>query len=369
MKGLRSLGLSSCSALIGLVLLASTASADLLLTQAGGKLLANGQPLRMVGYSDLGILAERDFDYVAFFDHSLVPKHLNYIRVWLCYPYANDLTPFVGSRPTGFHLLQRNQTLMTRLVALVQAANARNIVVHLTLFDGCQFDSGARDPHHVRWVNNPYNDARNSEPYLTKPSQFDDVGTPCWNQVNVPLIQDVADRLGNFGNVIYEVLNEPNVHGGDNDNLAFQKAVVTVLRTRLNLYGGSKMISINLPGDAATKAWALSDSRVSLVAMHLGPTESPHSSWATLPKPVLVSNDGHNTQSKTLLSNPSQRPSMTNSLCAGTFQNGQPLGRFHFDFLDKGLNGSSWRTQNYNPRAALADAAIVSVLAHWTATH
>lgn len=351
----------------GLLLLAGAASAraDLTLSVSGDRLVSDGRPLRLVGYSDAGILAERAFDFRAFFDRSLVPNRINYIRVWATYAFANDLTPFAGSRSARYNLLRPNPAFYARLEDLVLEANARNIVVHFTFFDGCGFDSGARDPYRLRWANSPYNIVRNLQGFLTAPGQFDDLGTRCWNEVNLPLIRAVADRIGRYGNVIYEPLNEPNIHGGDNDNLDFQRAIVTELRRRLDLYGGSKVISVNLPSDRRTRDWAFADARIGMVSYHLGPTESPASSWARDRKAVLVSNDGHNTMSRSLLADGSRRAALTADLLRRTYDNGAPVGKMHFDFLDKDLNRPTWKSQDYNPRAANADAAILATLARW----
>ena len=39
-----------------------------------------------------------------------------------------------------------------------------------------------------------------------------------------------------------------------------------------------------------------------------------------------------------------------------------PAGHNHFEFLDKGLNGATWKTVNYDPRVSNVDDGIVGTL-------
>lgn len=78
-----------------------------LLTASESRLLMNGLPCRLIGYSDLGLLAERSFDYKGFF--KILEKHrVNLVRVWVCYQWAQDLMPF-EVEGGGYSLLRISQ--------------------------------------------------------------------------------------------------------------------------------------------------------------------------------------------------------------------------------------------------------------------
>ncbi len=333
-----------------------------MLSRSGSTLLVDGQPARLIAYGDYGFVAEQAFDYAQFLD-AMNAKGINFVRIWCNYHWCNDLTPFAGDRVNKYDLLTQNGTFYARLRNFVAYADTRGIVVQVCLFDGVALIDDAEG---LRWDNFPYNNVNNLQSYLTSPSQYDDVGTEWWNLVNVPLIDRVVEELGDYGNVMYEVCNEPDSHGVSD---AFNQAVVDRLYERLQLpqYTGSKVICVNA-GSTSLQSYALSSPKVDVIARHIN-DPSQANDYNNLTKPVIVSNDGDAscyTAAFGGLPEP-DRIARTVTILNNTFGSGAAFGHNHFEFLDKGINGSSWRTTDYNPRASNTNMGIVDTLVPYLA--
>jgi len=340
-----------------------------LLRAEGNRLFLNDSPCRLIGYSDLGILAERSFDYAAFF--TILENHdVNLVRPWVCYHWAQDLLPF-ERREKLYDLETRNETFYKRLIQLVDAAGQHGIIVQVCLFDGCQLDD---DKKGHRWSRSPYNNRNNMQDFLENSAHFDDVGNECWARAHEPLIDHIVEAIGNAPNVIFEIMNEPDIHGRDLDQLRFSQQVCRRLRDRLSLKFGSRLISVNVCS-GPMETWALQDPEVDLISFHLGGLNLPSEAWRDLPKPVIVSNDGHDTQRvfdevcwPEGLSRDA-RVAMTRTLLGRCFTQKAPLGHMHFDFLDKGINGPTWKTLDYNPDLKWIDEEILDVLSTFSVLH
>lgn len=359
-------------------------------TVEGNTLKINGQPARLISYSDIGALAESSFDYGNFFN-TLRGYKINSVRVWVNYHWANSLTPYAGSFGS-YDIGQQSNAFYTRLANFVREADRHGIVVQLCLFDANALETGADDRYNQRWVRSPLNKANNRNSYLTARSKYFTTDATCnssvdrdrciWSRVHSVLIDKVTEQTGNYGNVIYEIMNEPD---GSNTGASsasvrdFHQAVIQRLSSKLRNYSGSKVISIN--ADSSTlKRLAKDDPAVSMYSVHLSKNNRPASADLSAVKPVIISNDGHCTQtainyksghanrdtscSGAVSSGEAQvRANKTEDLLRRVFPSTSMTGRVHFDFLDKGINGSSWpTTQNYNPRAGNFDRLVLEKL-------
>lgn len=350
----------------------------------------NGQPARLVGYGDIGMLAERQFDFRKLFP-ILQANKINMVRVWANYHWANSLTPYQGSRATKYNIEKLNNAFYQRLVNFVAEADRYGIVVQLCLFDANALETGRDDSRNQRWVKSPLNRANNQNGYLAGRSAYFTTDSQCgtnkdrciWSKVHAVLIDQVTEKLSGYGNVIYEVMNEPDGSstGASTDAVVdFHRAVIRKLTDRLRNAAGSRVISINADS-AALRELAKNTPEVALYSIHLGGEQGPASADLSSSKPIIISNDGHCTQ--TIINYTSGNPNR-NSACTGAVTNGaadrraektdallkkifpdrkQRDGRVHFDFLDKGLNGISWpTTTDYNPRAGNLDRKVLDVL-------
>lgn len=338
-------------------------------TVDGGVVKTNNTPTNLIAYTVEGALAEAGFDYRTFFNTLLNyqggarAKGPNMVRVWAVHHWSNSLLPFQGTR-SSCNLQAPNADFYARLLAFVEAANNRGLIVQLTVLDA----DGVKDMP-LRWINSPYKDSNNSQPYIASPGEFRSTTSLLWMQVHEPMLRKIVQTIGHMPNVIYEVEND-----GEND-VAFQEAVVKVLRREMRGRTGSDVISVHAA--AGIQSWALGFNGfteggvryrgVDMISFHLATGQTPQASWNTLSKPVIVSNDGHKTQSR-LNGYPQDghqdwaRANDVRALMNQTFNTGAVRGHNHFDVLDKDLYGSSWRTSDYNAQAANADRVLLSVL-------
>jgi len=356
----------------------------------------NGQTARLVSYSDLGLLAESSFDYRTFFA-TLRAYRVNMVRVWFNYHWASSLSPYRRDGQGRYDIESGNATYYERLKALVAAADAQGIVVQVCLFDANALETGTDDDRrNQRWVRAPFNRANNINGYLATRRNFFGTSNSCtsnnresclWSRVNAVVIDKVVESIGNYSNVIYEVMNEPggSSTGASSSAIAeFHRVVIDRLTSKLQSHVGSKVISLN--ADSSTLlSLALNTAAVSLYSVHLSDNNGPTMSQLNSTKPIIISNDGHCTQavlnykqgdpnrntacSGAVTSNAdTQRANKTAALLQQVFPNARlNNGRVHFDFLDKSLNGSSWpTTTNYEPRAAYADRNVLQKLRDFT---
>lgn len=367
---------------------ASTRAARAPLAREGDRLTLGGSPIRLVGYGDYGILAESSFDYEAFLSR-VVRDGANLVRVWVPYHWANDLAPFAkvpGTVPS-YRILQPNPALYTRLGALAKAAERRDVVLQVTLFDAVMLENTSAN----RWNWSPYRDLRNQDARFiadsTRKTDYIKAGAtdPLWRDVHRPMIARVVDAVGDRRNVIYEVMNEPTTHGLDEARVtAFHQRVVEALQREFAAHAGSRVISVNIDRQTGSLAtWALHPSSpVDLVSFHIASTQRAGEVAALKStRPVIVSNDGDVSQwtyaqcppgtASNLVKGPA-RAARTDDLLRRTFAAESRLGQRHFEFLDKGLNGSTWnsgtteRPPNYAPSAARLDGAVLDVLRRYS---
>ncbi len=336
------------------------------LARQGDRLTWCGAPIRLVGYGHYGVVAERAFDHVAFFDRLAGEYGLNFVRVWGQYHWANDLMPFPGGRG-DYDLLAADLDFFRRLRAVALDAARRGIVVQVTLFDSVQLE-GPSDSGN-RWIDSPYRRANNRQAYLDDPTAFDALGdAPVWVEVNRPYVERVVDTLCDLPNVIYEVMNEPMGSGADagRGSPAFVDAVIAELDRLLArpVCVGSKVVSTN---DNPLRTVA--NPRVDLVAVHVPPERA--GDYAAVGKPILVSNDGDLSQVSDAHGfgelTQGARAARVRAYAAGAFA-ADVVGRAHLEVLDKDLHGASWLSRDYQPRAENVTPALLGAAAEAVVT-
>ena len=276
---------------------------------------------------------------------------------------------------------------------------SKGVIVQVTLFDAVALDPGGN-----RYGRSPWNPANNVngidgegngkyDPSNNFGTQVTDA-YPLWRDLNKPLIHRVVDTLGDYSNVTYEVMNEPaapRYERVDHVNTAFHDAVIDELQIAFADKSGSKLISINADSQSL-RDLAKTDPRVGLVAFHIEPDDDKRElerkiqEYRETGKPVIVSNDGDATQTTLaqclpvytnsndrrcdMLKN-GGRLSRTRDLLSDTFAREGDLGDIHFEFLDKGLNGSSWNpntSSDYNPRLFNVNNQILDTLSRYRAS-
>ena len=346
-------------ALLALCMLWSVGALGQGLEQKGGKLLYCGKPIRLIAYGDYGMVSESSFDYAKYFD-KLASYGVNMSRVWVVYHWTHDLLPWAG-KWKSWDLQNYDEAFFLRLHDFVEYAQKRGIIVQVTFFDSC----GIETESPIRWNNSPYNKNNNKQSYCASNKDVDDLdgSPPVWEEVNKPLIKKVVDTLDGLDNVIYEVMNEPHDDFGKDD---FLGAVINELYKHLNAPGhtGSTIISLN-GGSQSLK----SSAKVNLLSVHLaggGPT-SAAGNYGNTSKPIIVSNDGDQSQATKGYSE-AERVKRTKALCQEAFSDGSALGHTHFEFLDKDIMGSSWLTTDYDPLYDNMDAKILAVLKEFVET-
>lgn len=348
------------------------------LERSGNILTYDGQPIRLVGYGAYGLVTEAGFDYQSFLD-TLKANNINFVRVWVNYHWTRSLTPFMVTGNEKYDLTKPNPVFYNRLKGFVEYAAARDIIVMVTLFDGCGLSSG----NSFYWEDLPYNyeNKNNINEFITYPNDFFKIRDydPIW-QVNKRLIDEVTARLGNFGNVIYEIMNEPTSHNfelcKDNKPPPFHSKVAGYLKQVLQSYSGSNIVAANANNRYNNfKRWALDKdtnqdiSNVDVVSFHVHDLDD---SWNFFddydraieshfyPKPIIISNDGDITQrnitqkADDYCKTYDARFRRTKCYLRRTFNNNVAKGHYHFEFLDKGLYGSSYKHDpgDYTPNLA-----------------
>jgi hypothetical protein len=347
------------------------------LSSSQGKLTYAGQPLRIVFYGDLGMVAERQFDFRTFLDN-VVKSGVNGVRVWLSYPKADSLSPFARAADGKYDITRFDRDYFARLRNFTDYAQKRGVFVQLTLFNGTELNNTPAD-----FGRSPYN-GRNGNSPLTGPQDFAS-NEALWRMSHKPLIEKVARELGDFRNVIYEVANEPAAHYLG--NVLFHRNAVTTLAKALSTRAGSKLISVNADS-RELRQFAEGDARIGLISLHISTGMTGKSAAYGIPeyvaksrKPWIISNDGdvtmgtyhqirQNPEFHASLIQGELRKTRTSKLISLAFaaEGSAGFGHIHFDFLDKGLNGDTWPIEatnwhpNYNPRAGNTSNGILSVL-------
>ena len=241
------------------------------LKQDGRYLTYKGEKVTLVAYGNYIMVADPDFNYKAFMD-TIKKNHINMVRVWGMAQMGHlGYSPFAGS-PGNFNLNGFSDTYFKRLKEFVDYAEQNGIIVQIALFDSWGL-KGTSEAH--QWQVSPYN--RNNGGLFNSGAQ---VCSSSANQINEMYVRKFASELGNYNNVIYEVMNEPDQLNGCEDG--WHSFIVSILDNELNKFKGSKIISANEFGK--------SNSRVNIVSFHH--PESVESAIVSIEKPVIISDDG-----------------------------------------------------------------------------
>ncbi len=256
------------------------------LKREGRSLTWNDEPIHLVGCSYYGLLGDRQFAAESFLE-TLAAHNINFTRFFLILPWPAEpgpnLLPFakIGDKSD---LRQFNDEYFLRLRRIVRRAEELGIICQICLFDRCGLSVSDRRA----WLNNPYNRDRNVNGVL-KGSQngyppFCHVTGPI-AEINAAFIRKVVQTIGDRGNVIYEIINEPYPQLGPLTE--WHGWVARQLRKNLKNRRGSQVIS---------STGAYDDEQIDIFSMHtasrdrdvtvaLGQSEA-------LNKPVILSDDG-----------------------------------------------------------------------------
>ncbi len=194
------------------------------LTRSGNQLLWNGIPKKLLGFSVYGavVLKANDNCYQNFLQ-TLANHNLNFTRVWVTEQWTTlgsqtanpggqeyGHSAFTGSYAArNYDLNQINPSFLDKLEGFIAAASARGIVVQLALFDRAGLTLTNDIIGGVK--GSPYNNTNNVQSFINLPQnrgEFTNLSAPI-NPVQRNLIDAIRNRLSGYGNVIYEVMNEP----------------------------------------------------------------------------------------------------------------------------------------------------------------
>lgn len=211
----------------------------------GDRILYDGNPVTLMGFSLYGMLSTSRHDIEYYLD-KLAFHGINFTREWCLEQwtalavgtenggyddngdpgYLSGLTPFAGKRPLNvpvgasvpngdlYDLNNWNQEYFDRMAFFVSEAWKRGIVVQITLFDRAGLIN-RNSPG--RFKHSPYKDSNNRSHDILAITQGSDYpqdftgmdGTEI-GAINSAFIAKVVETLRPYKNVIYEVLNEPN---------------------------------------------------------------------------------------------------------------------------------------------------------------
>jgi len=219
----------------------SVAAGDVLRVQ-GTQLLWGERPVKLVGFSYYGAVADPDLDIDGYLD-ALAAHSITLTRIFLIDKWANggdSYTPFkvVNGK---YDLTQYDNTYFSRLRHFVQGAERRGIAVQIALFDRCGLQNGPPE----RFGRSPYNAANNVNGLLTAPARgypdFLQMDGTKLGEINRALVNKIVSEIGDRGNVIYEIMNEPIF--GWRDSVEWHLWVARILRDAFEGRPGSKVIS------------------------------------------------------------------------------------------------------------------------------
>jgi len=224
------------------------------LTVSGTEFLWNGQPVRLVGYSWTGAMVTKMCDVDGYLD-ALADHGVNLTRPWCIeqwggtgsgqpgfermawMPYEGYKTPDTSLTPPEhkFDLYDLNDQYFARVVEFVRKAAARGIVVQLTLFD--RFGVKCTDVPGM-YLDSPYYNPNNLQTFLNCAANghlpfIDLAPAPIWN-INEAFIERIAAELAGYGNVIYEIMNEPHNKWPKQDIVNWHEAVADTLVAALD---------------------------------------------------------------------------------------------------------------------------------------
>lgn len=348
------------------------------------------EPIRLVGYGDYGMLSEKDFDFDRFFQRA-EQSGVNFVRVFLQYQWTgkDGLSPFSRDSNGKYDITKLNEDYFNRLDSFLSSAETRGIVVQLALFDIITLEDGD-----LRWNKSPFNtdnqqkgkqyplSGNNGKSRLASFNQ----SKLLWDDSLMPLIDRTVTATSTHGNVILEVMNEPE---GDSKsgNVSFHENVIDRIRS-LNK---KVPVSVNVHGDADLETFALDKKKVDIIAVHARSRDKDPSTSvgqdkelksitdivAASSKPVIISNDGDLTQLNPARSNQSssdgvsykntdkgqERVSLLGDMLKATFAKDATFGHAHFEILDKGLNGNTWLSSDYEVAHDAYDQQVLNLLA------
>ena len=230
----------------------------------------NGERITLVGYGNYIMVADPDFNYHSFMD-TIKENGINMVRIWGMAQMGHPGYCAFDDSSGRFDLASYSSTYFARLKEFVEYAQSKGIVVQIDLFDSWAL-KGTSEPH--QWQVSPYNPDNDINGVFFSPS---DVCAS--NDINTAYIKKFAQELGNYNNVIYEVMNEPDQLAGCEEG--FHNYVIDVLKNELSSYSGSKLISSNyydVPG-------------ANIVVFH-HPEENIRDLINSYNKPVMLSDDG-----------------------------------------------------------------------------
>lgn len=246
------------------------------LTRDGNRLLWNGEPITLMGFSLYGMLANTRHDLRAYLD-VLHDRGINFTREW-CFDqwtalalrgklqgsgepgYLTGLSPFVGNSPaslpgTPYDLEHLNDDFFAHLRRFVRLAWERGIVVQVSLFDRHGLRRPKNHPNEPgRWADSPFNARNNRQDFLTiegpgeHPVAWTGMGGSEIGRVQRAYLQRVVQELRGFGNVILEIMNEPRGTLPDRPTEArWHDWVADVLRSGGGGSGEPRPLAISAP--------------------------------------------------------------------------------------------------------------------------
>lgn len=190
--------------------------------------LYKGKPTVIITSAEhYGAVMNEDFDYAKYLT-TLKNDGMNYTRIFLG-PYAEIgadlfgikkntmnpapdkwLTPWVKDTATGkFKLDEWNEAFFNRLKSFIAEAQKNDVIVEVTFFTSYYGNH--------QWSNSPFNP--NNNIFVTDSLDFRKVNTPengVLMGIQEKYVRRVVQELNVFGNIIYEIQNEP---WADNPNL------------------------------------------------------------------------------------------------------------------------------------------------------
>jgi hypothetical protein len=222
-----------------------------ILTRSGNKLCWNGQEIHLAGFSYYGAVCGDNCNIQGYLD-ALASHNVNFTRVFALDRWSNNgcsLTPFrlvSGNRCPGskFDISQPDPAYFTRLRQFVTCAAQKGIVVQYCIFDRCGLEYSPSKPE--RWGRNPYNVENNiNMRFALDGSNYPPAFTQTTGDVAIlhsAFLNMVVETIGDCGNVIYEIMNEPL--DAFPNNAGFHSWVADSLRTAFA--PGATQVSIDL---------------------------------------------------------------------------------------------------------------------------
>jgi Cellulase (glycosyl hydrolase family 5) len=226
---------------------ASWLSSNGTLTRSGTELYWNGQQVTLMGFSLAPIMATKNVNLAGYLD-VLAKEGVNLLRVdgisqWAALEVgAGGVDPTQGLNPfavsvagapgatltTKWNLNAFNTDYFNRAKDLVQLAAERGMVVQYSMFDRHGLRNfGAND--YGRWAGSPYNPNNNTSGIALAagsttgqkaPPGFTGTDGTAIGGVNRAYVEKLVKEIGAYGNVIFEIMNEPLESANDWTNTA-----------------------------------------------------------------------------------------------------------------------------------------------------